>query len=279
MPPTSSDTSRNLFTQFLSAKTIGLVAISLPCLVSVGFRQAGARPTDSTAKVDRPALMFDQYAVNLGKVPAAKIVQARFGFRNAGTEPVTITELKPSCGCLQPKIEKTQYAPGETGTFYLRSDAATQESGPQEYWLTVKYEDPKPRETKLLFKLELPERRVTITPRALTFYQFSSQSTTQTFTVNDFRAKPLTVLNATCKTSHVEVQVQQVDSGQKVAGPQAKISVTVAGDVPPGIHEHVVKVETNDDVYPTLWIPIQVVGKPEMAKTGRTAKKSHSTQQ
>ncbi len=260
-------------------KTIGVLAISLPCLVSIGFRQAGARPTESVPKTDRPALMFDQYAVNLGKVPASKIVQARFGFRNAGSNPVTITELKPSCGCLGPKIEKTQYAPGEEGEFYLRSDAATQESGRQEYWVTVKYEDPQPRETKLLFKLDLPERRVTITPRALTFYQFSSQPTTQTFTVSDFRKRPLTVLKATCKSPYVDVQVKNVDSATKVSGPQAEISVTVASQVPPGIQESVVKVLTDDDVYPTLWIPIQFVGKPNVAGADAAIKTDHSKPQ
>ena len=272
MTQPSSTISQGRFTRNFAAKAVGLLAVAMPCFVSIGFRQAGARPTESAGVVDRPGLTFDQYAVNLGKVPAAKVVQARFGFRNTGAEPVTITKLEPSCGCLQPKIEKTTYAPGEAGTFYLRSDAATQESGPKEYWLTVNYEDPEPRQTKLLFKLELPEQRVTISPRALTFYQFSDQPTTQTFTVSDFRHQPLTVLRASCKSRFVDVKVNPLSAEEKVAGPQAEIAVTVAGEVPAGLQEGVVKVETDDETYPTLWIPIQIVGKPQTTQAKTTVK-------
>lgn len=44
-----------------------------------------------------------------------KVAAVRFAFINAGTEPVTITEVRPSCGCTVPQLAKNTYAPGERG--------------------------------------------------------------------------------------------------------------------------------------------------------------------
>jgi hypothetical protein len=44
-----------------------------------------------------------------------KQATAVFSFRNTGSEPVTITELKASCECTVPQLEKRIYAPGESG--------------------------------------------------------------------------------------------------------------------------------------------------------------------
>jgi hypothetical protein len=41
---------------------------------------------------------------------------AKFPFRNAGDEAVTIAKVTSSCGCTVPTLEKRVYAPGESGT-------------------------------------------------------------------------------------------------------------------------------------------------------------------
>lgn len=40
---------------------------------------------------------------------------AVFSFKNTGSETVTITDLKASCECTVPQLEKRSYAPGESG--------------------------------------------------------------------------------------------------------------------------------------------------------------------
>lgn len=56
--------------------------------------------------------------------------KACFEFTNAGTEPVEILSVRPSCGCLVPKMGKTVYEPGESGSievdFLLRGRTGKQ---------------------------------------------------------------------------------------------------------------------------------------------------------
>ncbi|MEM9299034.1 MAG: DUF1573 domain-containing protein [Bacteroidota bacterium] len=44
-----------------------------------------------------------------------KDVKAHYEFKNEGEQTVVIQEVKASCGCTVPKLEKKEYAPGETG--------------------------------------------------------------------------------------------------------------------------------------------------------------------
>jgi len=47
--------------------------------------------------------------------PEQSQVEARFGFKNAGTSTVTIRAIKPGCSCTAARLDKKVYAPGETG--------------------------------------------------------------------------------------------------------------------------------------------------------------------
>jgi hypothetical protein len=232
----------------------------VPMLCAMGFHFAGPRPQSSTPRGTRPALSFDQYAVDLGRVPASRTAQARFRFTNHGSQPVRVTRVEPSCGCLTPRLDKTEYAPGEIGQFFLQVDTAAQKSGPQEFWVKVHYTDPQPRETKLLFKLDLPEQRVTVSPRALVFYQLGSQPISQDVYVTDHRHRPLRVLSAKSPVDYVDAKVAETATDES-GGQRTRVVVTVAADVPEGLHEPLLKITTDDPVYKTLFVPLRVSGR------------------
>jgi hypothetical protein len=227
-----------------------------PCLAAVGFRVAGDRPRASADGSVRPALAFDQYAVNLGAVPPSRTVQAFFRFRNTGRETVRITKIDPSCGCLKPRLERREFGPGEVGRFFLVTDTAGQDSGPQEFWATVHYTDPQPRQTKLLFKVDLPEERVTLTPRALIFYQGGGRPTEKTVLLNDFRERPLRIVSVGCDADYVSARLGETTENE--AGRQVGVVVTVAAKVPAGTHTALVRITTDDPIYKTLAIPVRV---------------------
>ncbi|HUG12489.1 MAG TPA: DUF1573 domain-containing protein [Opitutaceae bacterium] len=46
--------------------------------------------------------------------------EAVFRFVNEGTGPVKIARIAPGCGCTVPVLDKTEFAPGETGTLSAR---------------------------------------------------------------------------------------------------------------------------------------------------------------
>ncbi len=151
----------------LSTGRLLLVAVaSLPFLASIGFCSIERKPHPLCDSVEHPALVFDQYLVNLGEIHNTARVDAHFRFKNCGSFPVRITNVTPSCKCLAPRIEKRSYAPGEISDFTLGVLTTHQTPGPHEYQVTLEYEDPQPRVVTVTFKLVI-RREVTLSPSQL----------------------------------------------------------------------------------------------------------------
>lgn len=239
----------------------GLLPFALSLIVHVG----GVKATPVAMDTARDSLAFEQYFVNLGSPPPRAEYLAWFAFRNMGSQPLRILDLKPSCGCLNPRLEQKEFAPGEGGKFSLRVRAANEKPGQHEYTCRVIYDDGQPREAEVRFKITLPEERVEIRPRSLIVYQFNNQPTTREITINDFRAPPegrplarLEVLDATCTLKWVDVAIgeAQVDEiGQR----QQKVVMTIT-DVPPGTHDGTIVIHTNIPEYAELKVPLRVDG-------------------
>ncbi|MCB0835189.1 MAG: DUF1573 domain-containing protein [Bacteroidetes bacterium] len=52
---------------------------------------------------------------NYGKVPTGTKVTHQFKFTNTGSEPLTLTRVKASCGCTTPSYSQEPIAPGAEG--------------------------------------------------------------------------------------------------------------------------------------------------------------------
>ena len=237
----------------------------LPFVLSLLVHAGGVKAQPLAAGAPRASLAFEQYLVNLGSPPPRSEYVGRFSFRNIGAQPLTIRNLEPSCGCLNPRLEKREFAAGESGEFYLRVRAANEQPGPHEYTCKLTYDDGQPRETEVRFKITLPTKRVEIRPRALAIYQFSNQPTKREIAITDFRATPedgplarLEIVHVTCSLSWVHVvagEAQLDDEGQR----QQTVVVTVT-DVPPGTHQGSVIVRTNIAEYAELRVPLRIEG-------------------
>lgn len=248
-----------------------------PFVFAIAVRWVGSEPTPVQAGPDRPALAFRQYLVDLGKVPPSPVVGARFRFENRGKNPVRITDLKPSCGCLAPRLAKRDYAPGEVGEIILPVKTPNEAAGPREYTVAVHYTDPEPRVTRLSFRVTLPEKMVTIRPRSLAFYQFGTRSSTRDIYVTDYPKIGLKVVGAECPSKYVTVQTREPDFDE-YGHPRHPIVVTVAGQVAPGRHRTVVTIRTDHPEYRKLQVPLIIMGPnpktAQAAESRRSRRKS-----
>jgi len=70
---------------------------------------------------------FEKETHDFGKIPQGKPVTHVFTFTNVGTDPIIISEVKPSCGCSVAEFTKTPVKPGETGTISVTYNAAAKQ--------------------------------------------------------------------------------------------------------------------------------------------------------
>ncbi len=220
----------------------------------------GPIPTLSVTTPALPALAFDQYLVDLGPIRPTAEVRANFVFRHRGKHPVNIVEVKPSCGCLQPRFSKQTYEPGDVDAMILRVLPANESPGRHEYTVEVKYTDPEPREARVTFRVTLPEKGISIKPPALGVFQFSDQPTKQTVLITDTRGETWHVEGLSVSLPFVTATAgerRQAESGAW----EVPIEVTVAGNVPTGRHKGVISLFTDDSAYPELKIPLLIQGR------------------
>ena len=84
-------------------------------------------------------LAFVQPTFTVTPAAGAETVTAQFAFSNAGTTPLTITQLEASCGCTTVDLEKRLYQPGEKGEVSVILDLSGL-SGPQDKTVQVQYD-------------------------------------------------------------------------------------------------------------------------------------------
>lgn len=252
---------------FRNRRGLPFLAALLPAVLACGFQWAGARPSGCAAAPVRSPLAFHQYLLNLGPVEPLAVHFGTFRFTNTSSETIELRDLRTSCGCLTQQLVKKEFAPGEEGEFSLLIRTANQTPGPKQYLCTA-VTGPVGRpdvqfETELSFRIELPERSVTLQPRALAFFQPGQEVIENIVQVRDLRDRRLNVVRVTADSPFVEAEV--VPAARPPAsdgfddGVVAQIQVRI-GEVPSGRHSASVRIETDDPAFPVLKLPIQVTG-------------------
>jgi hypothetical protein len=241
------------------ARRCSAAVIAIPVVWAVIAHAVGGTPTPMAAAPQRPALAFMQHLVDLGRVTPSEEVFAHFDFTNRSDRMVTIRKLEPSCGCLQPDMKKWVYYPGESGHFLLRVQTANQEAGAKEYEVAVKYEDPQPQETKVVFRVHLPDNQVFIRPRSLIVTNLgASTPTVKDIEIIDRRPEPLSIAKVDCTRSNI-VELSPVTTEiDELGHTRFRFQVTIPADLPEGHVEAMLRVYTQDPNYRVLRVPLRV---------------------
>lgn len=240
----------------------------LPVLLASIAHWVGPQAQAALESRQLPALAFSQYLVDDGTPEVSPVYRAHYYFQNTSDRPITITELRPSCGCLNPQLEKREYLPGEEGKFMIRVDPTKEKPGPREYFVDVVYEDPDPHEIRVTYKLVLPARSVEITPKALVFYQLEGNTaeTVQDVKISDYRSRHFNILSM--ESTSPLVRAMLIDEKEDESGNRHHaLKVVVKGDVPPGTSRALINIRTDDPQFNLLQVPILVSGpKPKVSK-------------
>ncbi len=102
--------------------------------------------------------------VELAPAPGELKLTALYPFANKTQATVSILDIKSTCGCTVPELEKKTYAPGESGELKVTFDIGSRQ-GPQTKLITVTTDA---GETVLQLVAKLPQR-LDIVPRLVLF--------------------------------------------------------------------------------------------------------------
>jgi hypothetical protein len=91
----------------------------LMCAVVLGF-VLNASAQDN----QKPEFKFNEEKHDFGKIPQGTPVTTVFTFTNVGTDPLILTEVKPTCGCTIADYTKTPVKQGATGKITITYNAA-----------------------------------------------------------------------------------------------------------------------------------------------------------
>ncbi len=73
-----------------------------------------------SAASSHAGLVWDEPLQQYQRTPDDRAMEAHFTFKNTGATPVTIKQLRSSCGCTTARLDKKTYAPGESGEVLAR---------------------------------------------------------------------------------------------------------------------------------------------------------------
>lgn len=128
-----------------------LLALSL-LLAAPAWAQAGhedhAAPPAADAREGDGRVAFAAETHDFGSVREGETARTVFTFTNAGTEAVTLTEVRASCGCTTPRYTTEPVAPGATGEIAVEYNS-TGRPGPFDKTVTVVADGATPRTTTL----------------------------------------------------------------------------------------------------------------------------------
>lgn len=125
-------------------------------------------------------LQFPQTTLREQISPQQQTLQTAFTFKNTGSEPVTITRIKPHCECTKAAVEggRDTVAPGASGRLLLNIDTKTF-TGTVMKDVSVTTSDGKTR--RLTVAVSVPES-ITVTPKGLSWKQ-GGAATPKTVTI------------------------------------------------------------------------------------------------
>jgi hypothetical protein len=209
---------------------------------------------------DPAALVVEAPVVDLGERAANKPLVHVFRLKNAGTIPLTVTDVVGVCGCARHQLGARVLKPGEGTDLTVGINLLTQPEGANTWKLAVRYRvesDPPATGDQVVQMTAKVKKDVSVEPVALMLS--AEREITGALTVLDRRGKPLTVTAVRLGLKDVRAEVKPAaDAG---GNRSQRIELTVTDACPTGQYADEVCIDTDDPEYRELRIPLRVIKK------------------
>jgi hypothetical protein len=197
-------------------------------------------------------LQVAEPVIDAGQVRVGPPLVRRFAFVNAANQPLTVIDVRSSCGCMVPALAKRDYAPGERGEMSVEVNTLSQPAGPHRWTFSLTYRCGElSGEQTLELSADL-KQEIEITPAAISFRGDGPLSAR--VAIHDPRTKRLTVRS-------VDASMPGLTAVATTDG----VEVHVADDCPPGRHAATVTITTDDPDYREIKLPVTIDRTPKRA--------------
>lgn len=189
------------------------------------------QPTDA---VGAAALAFDKYDHDFGRILDTEKVSTTFKFTNKGKATVKLGKPQASCGCTVPTLDKTEYAPGESGSINV-TFSPPKGSGKTTKNITIPL-DGGGEPVKLTVSANVVPI-LSVEPRGVSFINVKSGSEVEQPVVIKSRDPNVKIVSAHAMNCPVKIIID--DAGSATDHPdlpgQASFRVVLSPDAPIGI--------------------------------------------
>ena len=223
----------------------------LGCWLVVGLGTASA---SADAWTDA---LFPETSHDFGMVPRGVKVKHDFLLVNRLSEPITIVNLRPSCGCTSGKAHSSTVAPGQTTVIEAEMDTRNF-VGPKAtvLFVTLITASGREAEARLAVSSHILSD-IVLNPGAIDFGTVKrGQPATQVLTIDRINSPDWRFTRMVSATRSLNAQL--VETGRKEGSVSYSLSVSLKPDAPAGLLRDELRLISNDPETPS--IPIMVSG-------------------
>jgi hypothetical protein len=199
--------------------------------------------------------MFDELSKDFGSVPRGPTLVHHFRVVNNTKGPVSISNVRVSCGCVSASALKTSLNPGEETAILARMDS-TRFIGAKSVTIYVQFDRPAYEEVRLWVQAN-SRNDFNVTPDTLAFGSVK-RSTAPTSAVNlTFYGSPDTqITEVKGESNYIQPTVKAI---RRTEGEAAfEVSAKLRSDTPVGKWYTDVWVKTNNPSIPQVRVPLTV---------------------
>ena len=246
----------------LKKRSIGTVYITAVFAAAALFGAPSAGPLIAEAADGSPKITVDNSVFDFGAIAQGAPVEHLFTINNAGSDPLKIERLNPSCGCTAASLSAQIIDPGNSATIRTVFDT----TGFQGYKVkTVRVYSNDPQQPSIVLTLKgsvIPD--VVVDPPRIFFGNVKKGSAASiTVTVAGSEQNTVKILDVDSRSSDLVLKVEDTKTDH---GSGKKITVNLKEDLPVGTIRSRIAVKTSSEKNPVVQIPIfaKIVGEVQM---------------
>ncbi len=194
-------------------------------------------------------ISFAEPVFDFGRVSVGSPVKHEFKFTNTGTQPLEVTDVRPSCGCTTAGQWSKHVEPGQSGSIPIQFNTANF-SGPITKTVSVTCNDPSQPTVVLSIKGTI-WKPIEVTPTYAVFNLVGNAPTNETRTVRIVNnlEEPLTVSDLECTNHSFQTELKTVRPGKEF-----EVVIKTVPPLGPGTTSAQVRLKTSSTNMPVISI-------------------------